>query len=80
MAGLPYRLHIPSVATGSFRPAATERLQRDYGDAVMKTCLIKMVAALGLVSVLAVAGAAPSFAEPIYHGYPLHEWYTTDGW
>jgi len=46
----------------------------------MKTYLIKAIAALGFVSVLAVAGAAPSSAEPIYHGYPLHDWYTTDGW
>jgi hypothetical protein len=46
----------------------------------MKTYLIKAIAALGFVSVLAVAAAAPSSAEPIYHGYPLHDWYTTDGW
>jgi hypothetical protein len=38
----------------------------------MKTYLIKAIAALGFVSVLAVAAAAPSSAEPIYHGYPLH--------
>ena len=46
----------------------------------MKTYLIKAVAALGLVSVLAAAGTAPSFAEPTYHGYPLHDWYTPDSW
>jgi hypothetical protein len=46
----------------------------------MKTYLTKIVAALGLVSALAVAAASPSLAEPIYHGYPLHDWYTTDSW
>jgi hypothetical protein len=46
----------------------------------VKTRLMKAVVALGFVSVLAVAGAAPSLAEPIYHGYPLHDWYTTDGY
>jgi hypothetical protein len=46
----------------------------------MKTYVMKAVAALALVSVLAMAGAAPSFAEPIYHGYPMHDWYTTDGY
>jgi hypothetical protein len=46
----------------------------------MKTYLIKAVAALGLVSVLAVAAAAPSSAEPTYNGYPLHDWHTVDSW
>ena len=46
----------------------------------MKTYLIKAVAALGLLSVLAVAGVAASVAEPSYHGYPLHDRYTTDGY
>jgi len=46
----------------------------------MKTFLIKAIAALGFVSALAVASAAPSLAEPTYHGYPLHDWNTTDGW
>jgi hypothetical protein len=43
----------------------------------VKTYLIKAVAALGLLSVL---GLAASVAEPSYRGYPLHDWYTTDGW
>jgi hypothetical protein len=46
----------------------------------MKAYLKRAVLALGLVSVLALAGAAPSLAEPTYNGYPLHDWYTTDGW
>jgi hypothetical protein len=46
----------------------------------MKNYLIKAVAALALVSALAVATAAPSSAEPTYHGYPLHDWNTVDGW
>ncbi len=46
----------------------------------MKTYLMGSVAALGIVSVLAVAAAAPSRAEPTYHGYPLHDWYTADHW
>jgi hypothetical protein len=46
----------------------------------MKTYLMKAVAALAFVSVLAVASAAPSLAEPMYHGYPLHDWHTTDSW
>jgi hypothetical protein len=73
MDWLPPRLHIRDVANN-------QRLKAEHGDAVMKTFLIKTVAALGLVSVLAVAGAASSSAEPIYHGYPLHDWNTTDGW
>ena len=46
----------------------------------MKTYLTRVVVALGLVSALAVASASASLAEPIYQGYPLHDWYTTDGW
>jgi hypothetical protein len=46
----------------------------------MKTYLIKAIAALGVVGVLAVAAAAPSSAEPMYHGYPLQDWHTVDGW
>jgi hypothetical protein len=46
----------------------------------MKTYLTKVVAALGLLSVLTVASASTSLAEPIYNGYPLHDWYTTDSW
>jgi hypothetical protein len=45
----------------------------------MQTYLIKAVVALGLASVLALAAALASFAEPTYRGYPLHNWYTTDG-
>jgi hypothetical protein len=73
MEWLPHRLHIPSVAE-------THRLSFNTGVAVMKTFLIKAIAALGVVGLLAVASAAPSSAEPTYQGYPLHDWYTVDGW
>jgi hypothetical protein len=47
----------------------------------MKTYLIKAIAALGVVGVLAVSAAAPSFAaQSAYHGYPLQDWHTTDSW
>ena len=52
----------------------------ELGDTAMKTYLTRAVLALGLVSTLALAAAAPSLAEPTYHGYPLHDWYTTDSW
>ena len=63
-----------------FSGGRTIDLGLKYGDAVVKTYLIKAVTALGLLSVLAVAGVAASVAEPSYHGYPLHDWYTTDGY
>ena len=46
----------------------------------MKSYLTKAMAVLGLVSALAVANASSSLAEPLYQGYPLHDWYTTDSW
>jgi hypothetical protein len=57
-----------------------ELFNLEIGDTAMKTYLTRAVLALGLVSVLALAGAAPSLAEPTYNGYPLHDWYTTDRW
>ena len=78
---LPHRLHIPiTVGTSRFPAVEPSTSGLKYGDAVVKTYLIKAVAALGLLSVLAVAGVAASVAEPSYHGYPLHDWYTTDGY